>query len=435
MINQDGSKRLDLIKQLEKTLGTGTRVITYVNGFRPFSGRQEGPATQIAQDAVRLMWDHFLAMQEEIRRDSLRVALFLISNGGDTAVPWRIVSMIREVAKGFDVIVPYNAMSAATMIALGADNIYMGPKGELGPIDPTVHGHPFLPSGGTDKQPIPVSVEDVTSFISFVREKFGIRHEDELIKGLTALTQQISPLGLGLLNRQHSYIRLVGERLLSSRNEPFEEEKNQGILASLIEEVTFHGHGISRKEAKDKLRLHVHDHRKQAELDTRAWELYRAYEEDFEFNRPIDLLAILPPNADVIDSPPYTLGGIESRYRSDLFEFQYQVSRQRQVPKEIKIQFQLPPNFQTAGSDPATLQQLLNQILQQVSPAVQAALTQQSPVIGIAPPQQIKARWERRKWTNHGRRKNVTKGVSRSSTQTAGNPPSAPPAPQGPKIH
>lgn len=397
MGDQAITKRLQLIKRLEKTLGAGTRVITYVNGFRPFLGRPEGPATQIAQDAVRLMWDHLLAMRDDVKRDSLRVALLLISNGGDTAVPWRIVSMIREVAREFNVVVPYNAMSAATMIALGADHIYMGPKGELGPIDPTVHGHPFLPSHGTENQPVPVSVEDVTSFISFVREKYGISHEDELVQSLTALTGQISPLGLGLLNRQHAYIRLVGERLLMSRNERFEEEKVRRILASLIEEVTFHGHGISRKEAKEQLRLHVSDHPKQAELEICAWDLYRAYEEDFLFNKPIDLMGLLQPSAESVDSPVYPLGGIESRYRSDLFEFQYKVQRQRQVPKEIKIQFQLPPDFQLAGTDSAALQQLLNQLSQQIIPAVQAALVQQSPTTGISPPQQTKARWEQRR--------------------------------------
>lgn len=387
------TSRLQLIKAIERTLGPGTRVITYVTAGRPFLGRENGPATQIAQDSVRLMYDHLLDMKNDVQKKSLKVALFLISNGGDTAVPWRIVSMIREFASEFNVLVPYNAMSAATMIALGADNIYMGPKGELGPIDPTVMKHPFLPSDGKNR--VPVSVEDVTSYISFVKDKYGITHEDELIQSLTALTQQISPLGLGLLNRQHTYIRLVGERLLSSRNEKYEEEKIKRILSSLIEEVTFHGHGISRHEATNALGLHVRRHPKEDRLAEDLWSLYRAYETDFDLQNPIALQDCLPPGIDLADTPIIPMAAIESRYQSHLFEFQFRIQTERQIPNEIKIQFQLPANFDAATSDPKKMQELMQHLNQQLVPAVNNSLRQQSPVIGISHPQQIKARWEK----------------------------------------
>lgn len=387
--------RLQLIKSLEKTLGSGARVITYVTGGRPFLGKDNGPGTQIAQDSVRLIYDHLLAMKEDVKRESLKVSLFLISNGGDTAVPWRIISMVREVASEFNVIVPYNAMSAATMIALGADNIYMGPKGELGPIDPTVHKHPFLPGEGNNR--VPVSVEDVTSYIAFVKDKYGITHEDELIQSLNALTQQISPLGLGLLNRQHAYIRLVGERLLSSRNHKYEDEKIKRILSSLIEEVTFHGHGISRDEAKNALGLHVCVHPKQDKLEEDMWNLYRAYEDDLKLQTPIALQSALPAGVECADTDQMPLGAIESRYHSHLFEFQFRLQRERKIPAEIKVQFQLPPNFDAAATDPAAMQHLIAQLSAQVSPAVQMALHQQAPAVGIGQPQQIKARWEKRR--------------------------------------
>lgn len=341
------------------------------------------------------MYDHLLRMKRDIKKQSLKLSLFLISNGGDTAVPWRIVSMIREFASEFNVLVPYNAMSAATMIALGADTIYMGPKGELGPIDPTVHRHPFLPTDGKNK--VPVSVEDVTSFIAFVKDKYGITHEDELVQSLTALTQQISPLGLGLLNRQHAYIRLVGERLLTSRNEKYEDEKVKRVLASLIEEVTFHGHGISREEASNDLGLHVRTHPKQSQLEDDMWELYRAYEEDFEFQKSIDLTGCLPSDQDVVESPTFPLGAIESRYHSHLFEFKYCVRRQRQIPNEIKVLFQLPPNFDGNSHDPKQVQDLLGALNAQIQPAIQKALLEQSPVVGFSPPELIKARWEKRR--------------------------------------
>lgn len=394
--NSSRPTRLQCIKALERILGAGTRVITYVTARRPILNQGNAAGTQIAQDSVRLIYDHLLAMKKDVKKESLKVALFLISNGGDTAVPWRIISMIREIASEFNVLVPYNAMSAATMIALGADNIYMGPKGELGPIDPTVSQHPFLPKEGN--QAVPVSVEDVTSYIAFVKEKYGITHEDELIHSLTSLTQHIKPLGLGLLNRQHSYIRLVGERLLTSRNSSYSDEKIKKVLSSLIEEVTFHGHGISRDEAENQLGLHIGKlNSKQEQLEDAMWDLYRSYEDDFKMLEPIDLAVAIPEDEDSGTTDPIPLGAIESRYHSHLFEFQYRAERQRHIPNEIKVTFQLPPNFDQKAADQAELQKLLQHLLVQTMPAVKQALIQQSPVSGISPPQQIKARWEKRR--------------------------------------
>ncbi len=68
------------------------------------------------------------------------LALIINSYGGDALAAERIISLCREYSgtKGFTAIVPGRAKSAATMICLGADNIWMGPGSELGPVDPQV---------------------------------------------------------------------------------------------------------------------------------------------------------------------------------------------------------------------------------------------------------------------------------------------------------
>jgi ClpP class serine protease len=53
-------------------------------------------------------------------------------------VPWRLISLFREYAAKVAVLLPYRAYSAATLLALGADEIVMHPFAEMGPIDPTV---------------------------------------------------------------------------------------------------------------------------------------------------------------------------------------------------------------------------------------------------------------------------------------------------------
>ena len=95
-------------------------------------------------------------------------------------VPWRLVSMIREYCDHFSVLVPYKAHSAATMIALGADEIVMSDMSELSPIDPSTANvfNPVDPQNPQNR--IPISVEDVMAYFDLAKNKFGIKSDEEL---------------------------------------------------------------------------------------------------------------------------------------------------------------------------------------------------------------------------------------------------------------
>lgn len=62
--------------------------------------------------------------------------LILHSPGGSAEAAESIVEYLRQRFDHIRVIVPVSAMSAATMIALGADEVVMGQHSQLGPIDP-----------------------------------------------------------------------------------------------------------------------------------------------------------------------------------------------------------------------------------------------------------------------------------------------------------
>lgn len=67
------------------------------------------------------------------------VVLMIDAPGGDGLTAERIIKICRKYSgDGFEVVVPNRAKSAATMICLGADKIWMGSAAELGPIDPQV---------------------------------------------------------------------------------------------------------------------------------------------------------------------------------------------------------------------------------------------------------------------------------------------------------
>jgi len=181
-------ERIRLIRDLQTA--RKSQVIVYFTGDRkPFGSR-------IAEDAVRPLYEHLLGLQ--IDNDTQSIDLFLYSRGGDVSVPWRIATMFREFGKEFHILVPYKSHSAATLLSLGADCIAMTKKAELGPIDPTLVRTTAEGAGTATTQEI--SVEDVNSFLSFVKEKANINDQMALAQVVKTLADQIGPLTLGWAN-------------------------------------------------------------------------------------------------------------------------------------------------------------------------------------------------------------------------------------------
>jgi hypothetical protein len=87
----------------------------------------------------------FSALNELNPAHEKDVVLFLLSPGGAGEPAYQISKICKSFAKtSFKVIVPRFAKSAATLLAIGADEIHMGPLGQLGPIDPQIGGLPAL---------------------------------------------------------------------------------------------------------------------------------------------------------------------------------------------------------------------------------------------------------------------------------------------------
>lgn len=66
------------------------------------------------------------------------LALVLHTPGGVTNAAETIVSYLRSKFENLEVIIPAYAMSAGTMISLGANRIIMGRQSQMGPIDPQI---------------------------------------------------------------------------------------------------------------------------------------------------------------------------------------------------------------------------------------------------------------------------------------------------------
>ncbi len=248
---------------------------------------------QIAGDVVSIIHEHILELTEEERS---KLDLFIYSRGGQSDVPWAIVSMFREYGQkgSFSVLIPYRAHSAATVIALGADEIVMTKKAELGPIDITMNSGPYNPTEKNSEQRLPISVEDVTGFFSLL-EKVGCARPDEKMAGFNLLANKVHPLALGTVSRLLEQTKLVALRLLSTRAIPFSEEENHEIVRRLSSEVYSHSHTISRTEAVKYIGLKQVKSAEEDNISDELWSLFKEYRDLFELETPSHLKNILFP--------------------------------------------------------------------------------------------------------------------------------------------
>lgn len=366
--------RKSIIADIEKA--RGSKVLAYVTGDRP-----NGPGAMIGEDAVRPMYDHLLSIAPDGHVD--KIDLFLYSRGGNVSVPWRIVTMIREFCDSFSVLIPYKAHSAATMVSLGTDQIVMGRKAELGPIDPTLSR--VAQAEGTVPPP-EISVEDVSSYVSFMRDRAGITDQSALSSVVSQLAEHLTPLTLGSVNRQYSHIRLVARKLVMSHQAKTDEEKVAAIVDALTEKMYSHGHAIGRNEASE-LGLPVLI--PEQDLERLLWELYLSYEAELKLCEPFDPDALLAQaNSDTVTLADEPFALLESVSRLDIHKANVEVRRQRKVPPNpqinVNVQLGLPPALDPNNPQ---VQQVVQQVLQAAGQAlpqlIQAEIARQSPIVGI----------------------------------------------------
>jgi len=311
-------ERKTLIKNIEDL--RNSKVITYLTGDR------EGPIrAQIGIDIIPV-----ISKQLRIIGKTSNIDLFLYSTGGDTMVPWRLVSMIREYCDKFSVLIPYKAHSAATMIALGADEVVMTDLSELSPIDPST-ANVFNPQDPQNPQvKIPISVEDVMAYFDLAKNKFGIKNEEELVKIFNKFIEsnpQIHPLALGNVNRIHNLIRMLAKRLLRSHKLPMKEDEIDKIVDYFTEKLYSHQYFIGRKEAKEDLELKTVIYADE-DLSRAMTDLYEEYAKEMELGKIWNPENELGTNVSQT-SKEYKIAFIESVELSNYFELSLEYRRQQ----------------------------------------------------------------------------------------------------------
>jgi hypothetical protein len=273
-----------LINIIEKD--RGSRLIIYITGDRqPF-------ATGIEENVIPIFNNHL-----ENLIPTEKISLLLYTRGGDLITPLKLVKLIKSYCKEFEVLIPYRAHSAGTLIALGADKIVMGRLGELSPVDPTTV-HPFNPSDPLFPQKkLPISVEDLNSYYLLANQMFKIK-EAQITEPFKYLAEKIHPLALGNAYRGYRMGKMIAQKLLELHmDKETEEKKIQRIIKEITGEILcIHGYPINRDEAKSLgLKIEIPN----GNLEKNLWSLYEVYAKEMKLDTPFHPLEILGDKEEV----------------------------------------------------------------------------------------------------------------------------------------
>lgn len=230
----DYNSRKQILERIEAE--RGSRAILYVTGDR------NGLQTQISPEAVDLFVDHLDAMWP-----AKKISLVLYTCGGDTAAAWRLINLLRTFCEELEVIVPSKALSAGTLLSLGANRILMTKQATLGPIDPSLH-NPMNPQIPGTQQRAPVSVEAVQGYLDVIRSELGFLAGWRKAAILQQLGEKIHPLVLGQIFRSRTQIRNLARELL--KHQEISKRHQDKIISFLCSESGSHDHTINRREAK-----------------------------------------------------------------------------------------------------------------------------------------------------------------------------------------
>ena len=197
------------------------------------------------------------------------VDVWLDSPGGSARDAYKIALLLRSIACRIRVVIPDYAKSAATLLSLVADEIYMGPAAELGPLDVQLdyEKNPGMRVSALDRIG---NLNQITEAAREIVLGLGgeVRYKTRLSRGETVsvmadlassllkpLVSQVDPTILHQSNRMLKEAADYGKRLMLTR-EGCPRELAISLPKRLTKDYPTHGYAISLDEAAE-LRLPV----------------------------------------------------------------------------------------------------------------------------------------------------------------------------------
>lgn len=191
----------------------------------------------VCQDDVVVMYD----LCRNAARQGEPLALFIKSSGGSGRAALRAINLLRQHASRLTALVPLECASAATMMALGADEIQMGPLAFLTAVDTSIR-HELSPCD-IDNELVSVSQDELSRVISLWKEHGGSKEGNPV----GSLMPFVHPLVVGAVDRASSLsIRLCREILSYHTRDAATAERISNVLNAAYPS---HDYPITLREA------------------------------------------------------------------------------------------------------------------------------------------------------------------------------------------
>jgi|SRR3989344_3883304 len=247
-------KSQSLIKEIEQKLQSKT-IAYYINEH-----------TTMNTDNADYFFSHVRDLQPESS-----LALILVSSGGEQIATWRIANILRNYCNNLIIVVPSRCASAATLLALSAEKILLGPAGFLTAIDTSLT-HPLNPRPNGRGLPSRVSVDQISRIKEFLDTDLknypGTKSTSEI------LFANIHPVVFAELQRASNLSKMIAKNMMQLRtNAPSEEDRNR-IADMLNDSYPTHGYPIVLKEAQ---KIGLPAEPTPPDLNPLLWELVKMY--------------------------------------------------------------------------------------------------------------------------------------------------------------
>jgi hypothetical protein len=181
------------------------------------------------------------------------ITLFVKSDGGSAMASLRMIHLLRKYTRRLTVLAPLNCASAATMLALGADEIVMGPLSYLTAVDTSLE-HDLSPVDHTNHL-VAVSNDEVDRVIRLWKETVNVRRSDN-VNPYQELYKYLHPLVIGALDRASSLSLMLCREILAYHMK--DARKADRISRRLNSSYPAHQYPITSREAR-KLGLKIKD--------------------------------------------------------------------------------------------------------------------------------------------------------------------------------
>jgi hypothetical protein len=171
-----------------------------------------------------------------------KLCLFIKSDGGSGQAALRMVNLLRQFVRQLTALVPLECESAATMLALGADRILMGPLAHLSAVDTSLT-HDLSPID-RDNDRVRVSQDELQRVVRLWRGQPNVDKSN----AYHALFQYVHPLVIGAVDRSSALSTKLCLEILSYHLKDFKKAKK--ISDTLNSGYPSHSYPITLREAR-----------------------------------------------------------------------------------------------------------------------------------------------------------------------------------------